>query len=47
MGGGPSQNEEDIASQALVLMVNAINGHWRLPIANFMISSLSSKGIVI
>ena len=45
MGGGPSRNEEDVASQAYVFMLNAVNGSWKFPIGHFFISSLNSEGI--
>ena len=35
MGGGPSRNEEDFATQALAILVNCVNGHWKIPVAHF------------
>ena len=32
------------ATHALVLMANAVNGHWKIPIAYYMIDSLNAQG---
>ena len=44
MGGGPAETETDYASQALCFMANAVNGGWRIPIGNFLISNLNAQG---
>ena len=48
MGNGPSEDddEEEMATKALVFMVNMVNDHFKLPFAHFFTNNLTGKGIV-
>ena len=40
---GEGETGDDIATQALVFMVNCINGSWKIPIAHFFITKMSAE----
>ncbi|CAF2140627.1 unnamed protein product, partial [Rotaria magnacalcarata] len=44
-GGEVKYDDDDskIATQALVIMVNAVNGHWKVPIGYFLTNGLNSS----
>ena len=46
LGDGPSSQEEDVATDAYVFMVNCVNGRWKIPIGYFLIHSLRGQGIL-
>jgi hypothetical protein len=43
LGGGPSELEEDLATHALVYMVNCVNMNWKIPIGHFFVAGLSGS----
>ena len=43
LGQGPSSDEDDVATQSLVFMINSLNGSWKLPIGHFFISRLNGE----
>ena len=43
IGSSVSEENSGPATEALVLMVVAVNGHWKLPIAYFFVAGLSGK----
>ena len=44
LGGGPTEHDDTPATDAYVMMLTALNGRWKIPIAFFYINSLSATG---
>ena len=42
--GCDASDENEIATEALVFMVNCLNGHWKFPVAFFFINKLNANG---
>ena len=44
LGAGPSEYDDNPATDAYVMMMTALNGSWKIPIGYFFINSLSAIG---